>query len=74
MGGAGRICCCRAVDWSACSSTETNRIRHRFPLTDEMAQALLGGSLCLVKTEATAADRVPLYRGLEGWQEWGKPV
>ncbi len=45
-----------------------------FPLTDEMAQALLGGSLSLVKTEATAADRVPLYRGLEGWQEWEKPV
>ncbi len=43
-----------------------------FPLTDETAQALLGRFFRLVKTEAAATDTVPVYRGLERWQEWEK--
>lgn len=41
-----------------------------FPLTDELAESVLGGYFKLVKTEAAAADTVPVYRGLERWQEW----
>lgn len=41
-----------------------------FPLTDELAESVLGGFFKLVRTEAAAADTVPVYRGLERWQEW----
>lgn len=41
-----------------------------FPLTDETAQALFGRTFRLIKSEAAAADTVPVYRGLERWQEW----
>ena len=43
-----------------------------YPLTDETAAALLGNSFRLVKSEEAAADTVPVYRGLERWQEWEK--
>jgi SAM-dependent methyltransferase len=41
-----------------------------YPLTDETAAALLGKSFRLVKSQEAAADTVPVYRGLERWQEW----
>jgi hypothetical protein len=41
-----------------------------FPLTDELAGSVLGSHFKLVKSEAAAADTVPVYRGLERWQEW----
>jgi SAM-dependent methyltransferase len=40
------------------------------PLTDPSAQALLGRSFRLVNTETAAAESVPVYQGLERWQEW----
>jgi SAM-dependent methyltransferase len=43
-----------------------------FPLTDETAAALLGKSFRLIKSEEAAVDTVPVYRGLERWQEWEK--
>ena len=43
-----------------------------FPLTDETAAALLGKSFRLVNAESAAADSVPVYRGMERWQEWEK--
>lgn len=43
-----------------------------FPLTDETAAALLGGAFRLLNTEQAAADSVPVYQGMERWQEWEK--
>lgn len=45
-----------------------------FPLTEEKAQALLGGSFELLNS-ARVAGSVPVYEGMERWQEWRrKPV
>ena len=41
-----------------------------FPLTEETAAALLGRSFRLVNNEAVTAKSVPVYQGLEHWQEW----
>ena len=41
-----------------------------YPLTDQSAQALLGRLFRLVNTETAAAESVPVYQGLERWQEW----
>lgn len=43
-----------------------------YPLTDETAALYLGKSFRLVNTESGAADSVPVYQGLERWQEWEK--
>jgi SAM-dependent methyltransferase len=43
-----------------------------FPLTDATAAELLGKSFRLVKTESATADSVPVYQGMERWQEWEK--
>lgn len=43
-----------------------------YPLTDETAAAVLGGSFRLVNAETAAADSVPVYQGKERWQEWEK--
>jgi len=43
-----------------------------YPLTDETAAALFGKSFRLVSAETVAADSVPVYQGLERWQEWEK--
>jgi SAM-dependent methyltransferase len=43
-----------------------------FPLTEETAAALFGKSFQLVHVEPAAPDTVPVYRGLERWQEWEK--
>jgi len=40
-----------------------------YPLTEEIARDLLGRHFRLVHTEAVP-DSVPVYRGLERWQEW----
>jgi hypothetical protein len=42
-----------------------------YPLTEETAAGLLGRSFRLRHTE-TVAESVPLYQGLEHWQEWEK--
>jgi len=41
-----------------------------FPLTQETAAKLFGNQFQLVKTDKAAADTVPVYQGLEQWQEW----
>lgn len=41
-----------------------------FPLTENMAASLLGGSFRLVNNELPAAESVPVYQGMERWQEW----
>lgn len=41
-----------------------------FPLTEETAAGLLGGSFRLAHTEEAVGDTVPVYQGLERWQEW----
>jgi hypothetical protein len=43
-----------------------------FPLTDATASELLGKSFRLLKTETATADSVPVYQGMERWQEWEK--
>ncbi|MBN8246811.1 MAG: methyltransferase domain-containing protein [Verrucomicrobia bacterium] len=40
-----------------------------YPLTEKTARDLLGGHFRLVHSESVA-DSVPVYRGLEHWQEW----
>lgn len=41
-----------------------------FPLTSESAAALLGGNFRLCSDEPVTGDSVPVYQGLEHWQEW----
>lgn len=41
-----------------------------FPLTEETAADLLGRSFRLLSTESVSGDTVPVYQGLERWQEW----
>lgn len=41
-----------------------------YPLTDETAAALFGGSFRLVQSLEAAPDTVPVYQGMERWQEW----
>ena len=43
-----------------------------YPLTEETAHALLGPYFRLVNAEAAATDSVPVYQGMERWQEWEK--
>ena len=43
-----------------------------YPLTDETAAALLGPWFRLADTESAASDSVPVYQGMERWQEWEK--
>ncbi|MBI3418146.1 MAG: methyltransferase domain-containing protein [Verrucomicrobia bacterium] len=42
-----------------------------FPLTEETAAGLLGRSFRLLRNESVAVS-VPVYQGLEHWQEWEK--
>jgi SAM-dependent methyltransferase len=41
-----------------------------FPLTEETADKLLGPYFRLLKTETVTGKSVPVYEGLERWQEW----
>jgi len=41
-----------------------------FPLTDEPAAGLLGRYFRLLRNEVSAAESVPVYQGMERWQEW----
>ncbi len=41
-----------------------------YPLTNETAAGLLGRSFRLRHTEESVAKSVPVYQGLEHWQEW----
>ena len=41
-----------------------------FPLTDETAAALLGQSFRLLSSSASVGESVPVYQGMERWQEW----
>ena len=41
-----------------------------FPLTDETAASLLGPYFRLLHTEQSLAESVPVYQGMERWQEW----
>lgn len=41
-----------------------------FPLTDVTAAALFGESFRLVNGQPAAPDSVPVYQGMERWQEW----
>lgn len=43
-----------------------------YPLTDETAAQLLGKHFRLVKSASAASDTVPVYQGMERWQEWEK--
>jgi SAM-dependent methyltransferase len=43
-----------------------------FPLTKETAAGLLGRSFRLVSDESVMAKSVPVYQGMEHWQEWEK--
>jgi SAM-dependent methyltransferase len=43
-----------------------------YPLNEELAANFLGRHFRLVRTQEAAADTVPVYRGLERWQEWEK--
>ncbi len=42
-----------------------------FPMTEETATGLLGRSFRLLRTESVG-ESVPVYEGLEHWQEWEK--
>ena len=41
-----------------------------YPLTEETAAALFGESFRIVQAETAARDSVPVYQGMERWQEW----
>jgi len=41
-----------------------------FPLNEATANALFGGSLRLVTDATVVAQSVPVYQGMEHWQEW----
>jgi len=41
-----------------------------FPLTEGSAAALLGGSFRLLSSTESVGESVPVYRGMERWQEW----
>ena len=41
-----------------------------FPLTEDTAAGLLGRSFRLVSSSPAAAESVPVYQGMERWQEW----
>jgi hypothetical protein len=41
-----------------------------YPLTEETAARLFGRFFRLTCDQPAAADTVPVYRGLERWQEW----
>ncbi len=41
-------------------------------MTDEVAQEVLGRSFRLLHSEESAAESVPVYQGMERWQEWEK--
>jgi SAM-dependent methyltransferase len=41
-----------------------------FPLTDQTAAELLGASFRLVRSEEVNDPSVPVYQGMERWQEW----
>lgn len=41
-----------------------------FPLTKEYAEKLLGGTFKLLRSQVSTAPTVPVYQGMEHWQEW----
>ncbi len=41
-----------------------------FPLSDETALNLLGQSFRLLSSAESSGDSVPVYQGMERWQEW----
>ena len=43
-----------------------------YPLSEDTAQLYLGKSFRLVSAENAADDSVPVYQGMERWQEWEK--
>ncbi|MBL9138785.1 MAG: methyltransferase domain-containing protein [Verrucomicrobiales bacterium] len=43
-----------------------------YPLNDTLAAELLGPHFHLRTSQAAAADTVPVYQGMERWQEWLK--
>ncbi|SRR6266568_4623548 len=43
-----------------------------YPLTEEIAAGLLGRSFRLMCNESVMAKSVPVYQGMEHWQEWEK--
>ncbi len=43
-----------------------------YPLTEETAAGLLGRSFRLLRNETVLANSVPVYQGMEHWQEWEK--
>lgn len=43
-----------------------------YPLTDESAANFLGKHFRRVRSETAAPDTVPVYQGMERWQEWEK--
>ena len=43
-----------------------------YPLTEEIAAGLLGRSFRLLCNDTVMAKSVPVYQGMEHWQEWEK--
>jgi len=43
-----------------------------FPLTTERAEKLFGATFKLLHSEASTAPTVPVYQGMEHWQEWAR--
>ncbi len=43
-----------------------------FPLTEETAAGLLGRLFRLLRDETVVAKSVPVYQGMEHWEEWEK--
>lgn len=41
-----------------------------YPLTPGTANTLLGGKFRLLRDEPVTVDSVPVYQGMERWQEW----
>jgi SAM-dependent methyltransferase len=41
-----------------------------FPLTEESAANLLGSHFRILRSEQSLDDSVPVYQGMEYWQEW----
>ena len=43
-----------------------------YPLTEQTAVGLLGRSFRLLRDETVVAESVPVYQGMEHWEEWEK--
>lgn len=58
-----------AGSWAS-SSTGMNPEPPPYPLTPETAAALFDGRFRLVLDEPVTEPTVPVYQGMEHWQEW----